>query len=562
MNRKPGVSIQRLATGVPGLDGILGGGLPEYSFNLIAGAAGSGKTTLAHQIVFANAVLERPSLYCTVLGEPPIKMLRYQRQMSFFDVDKVGSSIRFLNLGEVALQQDLSVVLERIIHQVEEINPGMVVIDSFQAVVRGAEVGKSGEMDLRSFVQRLAIHLTSWQATTFLVGDYSDRELGEDPLFTIADGIIWLLQNVDRNSVVRKLHVVKMRGQAHMPGLHTLRITNDGVETFPRMLMSVREGDRELPHHRIPMGVEGLDEMMTGGPLAGDSVLVAGPSGTGKSVFAAQFIAEGVRQGEPGVILVFEEHPKEYLRRARGLGFDLEEMARQGNLEVIYLRPLDLSPDETLKEIQAAVKRIGAQRVVIDSLSGFELALAPTFREDFREALYRLVGALTGIGVTVLLTMEVGQTPTQLSFSPNLISFLADDIILLRYLESEGLLTKGLGVMKMRGSDHSKELRGYEITSRGLVLRGRVRNHGSNLTGVPHGREGAKLPDYPGLVEPEMVVLQALVELIEAGVEVVARRTGLQDRDVIQALDRITVLGYAVRMDSDGRTAYRPVAQA
>src|SRR4029079_9937874 len=143
---------------------------------------------------------------------------------------------------------------------------------------------------------------------------------------------------------------------------------------------------------------------------------------------------------EPAVIAVFEEHPADFLAHAKSRGPHLEGMIREGLLEVLYLRPLDLSLDEALLEIQAAVERTRAQRLVIDSLSGFELALAPTFREDFRESLYRMVGALTGAGVTVFMTTEVGVSFTDLQFSPDLISFLTDDIIIQRYVEIEGAL--------------------------------------------------------------------------------------------------------------------------
>ena len=178
--------------------------------------------------------------------------------------------------------------------------------------------------------------------------------------------------------------------------------------------------------------------MLGGGIPAWDSMLVTGPAGSGKSALATQFIAAGLAAGEPAVIAVFEEHPKEFLAHAKSMAPELEPMAKQGLLEVIYLRPLDLSVDEALLEIQAAVERTHAQRLVIDSLSGFELALAPTFRVDFRESLYRMVGALTGSGVTVFMTVEVAESFTDLRFSSDLISFLTDDVIFQRYVEIEG----------------------------------------------------------------------------------------------------------------------------
>jgi circadian clock protein KaiC len=479
------VHIKQLPSGVPGLDAVLGGGIPEYSFNLIAGEPGGGKTTLAHQIAFANATPERPALYFTVLGEPAVKMLRYQQQYTYFDAAMVGESVRFVNLGDDLREQNLAGALARIVAEVERSSPAVVVVDSFRTVQRvlGSPDGDGG--DLRYFVQQLALHLTTWQVTSFLVGEYMERERESDPVFTIADGIIWVSQAADRNSVVRKIQVVKARGQAQMPGLHTFKITSAGLRIFPRISLPVPENERATPRGRISLGIPALDEMMDGGIPRGDSVLVTGPSGSGKSVFATQFLAEGGRRGEPGVLAVFEEHPKEYIRRAEALGFPLGRLIESGQLEVMYLRPLDLSPDETLFEIREAAARVKAQRVVIDSMSGFEMALAPTFRTDFRESLYRLTGALTGVGITVLTTMEILQDQTALRFTPNVVSFLADDLVLLRYVEVDGQMRRVVAVAKMRGSQHSKEFRQYEITSGGVVLGTNLEGFGGSISGAP-----------------------------------------------------------------------------
>jgi circadian clock protein KaiC len=485
MSRKDKVIINKLLTGVPGLDEIMGGGLPEYSFNIIAGAPGCGKTTLAHQFVFANATPEKPALYFTVLGEPALKMLRYQQQYTFFDHAKVPGSIRFVNLNEVILEQDLDAVLREIIKQVEEINPGVVVVDSFRTVVRKAN-GVVGEMDLQGFVQRLALHLTSWQATTFLIGEYSDAEIRDNPVFTVADGLFWLHQIAERNSVVRKFQIMKLRGQASVPGLHTFRITEDGLQAFSRTLGLTKRRSKNVTSRRLSIGIPELDKMLGGGIPEGDSILVAGASGTGKSALATQFLAEGIRQGEAGIAAVFEERPTEYTARAGDFGLDLVTPQTNGKLNILYLRPLDLSVDETMQEILDAVQKIGAKRLVIDSLAGFEMALAPGFRTDFRESLYRMISALTGIGVTILSTVELEEAFTELPFSTYSISFLTDDIIRFRYVEIDGELRKVLVVIKMRGGNHSKDIREYEITSDGIVLIGqRLRGYQGLITGIP-----------------------------------------------------------------------------
>jgi circadian clock protein KaiC len=483
---RPGkVTIHQIPTGVRGLDDILGGGIPEFSFNVIAGTPGCGKTTLAHQIVFANATPEKPALYFTVLGEPAMKMLRYQQQYAFFDESKLGKAIRFINLADVVLEQDLNAVFDEIVKQVTAINPAIVVVDSFRTVVRRAMI-TTNELEMQSFIQRLSQFLTSWQATTFLVGEYAQEEMRDNPLFTVADGLFWLWQVTERNSVVRKLQIIKLRGQASVPGLHTIRISDDGIQAFSRTLGLVGYKTKPPTRRRLSIGIPELDTMLGGGILEGDSLLVAGPSGTGKSALATQFIAEGIRRGEPGIMAIFEERPEGYTQRAGTFGLHLKAAEQKGMLETLYLRPLDLSVDETMQAILDAIERVGAKRLVIDSLVGFEMALAPGFRADFRESLYRMIGALTGAGITILSTVEVEDTFTALQFSHYAISFLTDDIIRMRYVEIDGQLRKVLVVIKMRGGNHSKDIREYVITDKGVVvIHPRYTDYAALTTGIP-----------------------------------------------------------------------------
>ena len=228
-----------------------------------------------------------------------------------------------------------------------------------------------------------------------------------------------------------------------------------------------------------------MDEMIGGGVIAGDAVMLTGPAGSGKSTFATQFIVAGLNNGETGVIAVFEEFPEEYLARATARNPDVAEMVQAGKLELIYLRPLDLSVDEALGAILEAVERLGAKRVVIDSLSGFEVALAPTFREDFRESLYRLVGALTATGVTVFMTAEVSEAFSEARFTTEKVSFITDEIIVQRYIEMEGELRRVMAVIKMRGSEHTHQFRRYEVTSKGVVVGGPLTEYDGIITGVP-----------------------------------------------------------------------------
>ncbi|MCO7572998.1 AAA family ATPase [Pseudomonas chlororaphis] len=472
------VTINRLATGVPGLDEVLGGGLPEFSFNLIAGPPGCGKTTLAHQMMFALATPERPALFFTVLGEPPLKMLRYQQQFDFFDSDAINHSIRYINLADDTQAGDLDQVLRRIVSEVEAHSPALVFVDSFRSVVLASQSQNAPNNNLPLFVQQLGMLMTTWQATTFLIGEYF-TETDTNPVFTVADGLIWLRQSVQRNSMVRKMEIMKMRGQPTLPGLHTFRIATSGVRVFAPAAGRGDETRLPLPIERLKMGVPRLDEMLGGGLPRGYSLLVAGPSGSGKSILAATFLAEGARNGETGVIALFEQRPNHSQNPT------LAGLIQSGQVSLVDSRAPDLSIDEIVHLLLAEITRLKASRVVIDSLSGFELALAPTFREDFRESLARMVSALTGVGVTVLMTSELEDRYTDLRFSPYGTAFLTDAIIVQRYIEVESRLQRIMAVVKVRASAHSDELRLYRIDDDGLQIGAMLADQEGLLGGRP-----------------------------------------------------------------------------
>lgn len=488
MNDKVALGFQH--TGVPGLDTLLGGGLSEFSFNVIAGAPGSGKTTLGHQIMFALASPTNKALFFTVLGEPPLKMLRFQQQYTFFDADKVGSCIRYVNLAEDLRTGDFTGVLERIMKEVKAFSPGLVFVDSFRSVIQMAKNGNEGVADLQHFIQELGTRMTSWQATTFLIGEYVNAEAEANPVMTVADGLFSLTHAEVQNSVVRKIRVVKMRGQAHLSGKHTFRITGDGLRVYPRVLPPFEDerwsdGAAHDTAPRIATGVEQLDEMLHGGLPQGHAVLVVGPSGSGKTILGAAFLTQGVLLGERGVIACFEKG------NARLRDVALVKMVQSGSVSVIENRSLDLSIEEVLADLADEIARTGAKRVLIDSLSEVGLYLAPEFRQDFRESIFRVLAGLARLGVTVMVTMGLEDRFTDLRFGQPDASFLADVVIAMRYVEIEGTLSKLITVVKVRGSGHSSDLRRYDITDAGIQIDAAPMRFDGLLSGRPSAMKPA-----------------------------------------------------------------------
>jgi circadian clock protein KaiC len=483
-------TIHCLGTGVPGLDEVLGGGVPEFSFNLIAGPPGSGKTTLAHQIMFALATPARPALYFTVLGEPPLKMLRYQQQFEFFDSEQVNTAIRFINLADDTASGDLDRVLARIVGEVEAHGPAAVFVDSFRSVMLAGQADGKSFAGLQQFIQQLGMMMTSWQATSFLIGEYQ-TELDPNPVFTVADGLIWLRQSLHSNSVVRKMEIVKMRGRQTLPGLHTFRIGAAGIQVFAPAPVPAPAASPypQRTGARLRMGVPELDRMMGGGLPRGYSLLVAGPSGSGKSILAAAFLAEGARSGETAVIAAFEQ------RSNAARGPIVAELIDSDRVGIVDTRAPDLSVEEITRLLLTEIHRLKASRVVIDSLSGFELALAPTFRDDFRESLSRLVSSLTSTGASVLMTSELEDRYTDLRFSPYGAAFMTDAIIVQRYIEVDSRLQRILAVVKLRGSDHSNELRLFHIDADGIKIGAMVAGREGLLGGQPSREQRKHAPD-------------------------------------------------------------------
>ncbi len=431
---------------------------------MIAGSPGTGKTILSQQIIHANASPTRKALCLTSLSEPPLKMLRYMQKFAFFDAQKLGSSVIYLDIGETLLEKGLEGTLASIVEHVEEHQPAIVSMEGFKAI----HDMTGGQAEERKFGYELAVRLAAWGVTAFLVGEYTLEDIEHEAIFTIADAIIRLQNQLQEVHYQRYVGVIKLRGEDYFRGLHPFTIGTAGLTVYPRITSPEVFSDYEVTPERVPVGLPQLDAMLEGGFPAGSATMVAGGAGTGKTLFGLHFITAGAARGEPGVIVTLQESPVQLRGIAQACGWNLQDLEAQGLLAHLYTSPVELQPDIHAECLKAAVQHIGARRVLIDPITDIEMATPNKVR--YKDYVYALVNAFKIQGVTVLLTHEIPELFGPLQLSEYGISFITDNVILLRYMELYGRMGRAINVMKMRGSQHSKEIREFTITTGGMRI--------------------------------------------------------------------------------------------
>jgi circadian clock protein KaiC len=542
-------ALEKISTGIPSLDGILNGGLPRNSVNVIAGPPGTGKTILAQQIVFHNAVRDDRAPYLVTVSEPTVKILRYSQQFTFFDSDRVGQNVIYLDIGSTLLEHGLDEITHQVEQYIEQYSPTILAIDSFKAI---HEVAPDAPK-LREFAYRLAVRLTTWGTTTLLVGEYTRETINEAPIFAVADGIILLDHESRGMETYRYLEVLKMRGVGYFSGRHPFSISADGITVYPRLKTPATMEPYPVGETRISLGVGGLNEMAQGGVLSATSTLVAGSAGTGKTLLCLHFLLEGVRKKEPGLLITFQETPSMLRAFARGFGWDLERLEAEGLLHFLYTSPVEMGVDEHAHVIRQAIAKSGARRVAMDSLKDIELATPDKVR--YKDYIYSLVNDFRRQGITSLLTSEIAEMFGAFIVSEYGISFVADNVILLRYVEMAGRVARALSVLKMRGSDHDKSVREFRITAgAGMEVLQPFEEYDTVLTGatVTSGIPGtAMLPPrarrilrvlsgVPGLAPDELA--ESIDDTLEHAQE---------------TLETLLQLGYVVRKERAGETVYK-----
>jgi circadian clock protein KaiC len=473
-------TLERLGTGSTALDAILGGGIPAGSVTVVAGEPGSGKTVFTLQALFHHARQGKKCLYFTTLSEPSLKVIRYMQLFSFFDSRLIEERVVFVDLGSTLRKDGAEKTLAQMMLRVESEGPDIVAIDSFKAL----HDLLPNDSHSRIFVYDLAVGVAAWGATTLLVGEYTLEDIGVAPEFAIADGILRLTTERRELAAARQLEVLKMRGADYVTGRHFFDIAADGLTVYPRVRGPEMNGEPPVDlTDRVATGVAGLDAILLGGLPQASATMVQGGTGTGKTLMGLHFLLEGARQGEPGILFTLEETPAQIRAVAKNFGWNLVPLEDQGRLLISYTSPVELVTDRFLNEALKQIARIGARRAVIDSLTSMSLGVASQRR--FRELVYALIKHFRVAGVTPVMTMEVAELLGTAQLTGHGVSSIADNLIVLRYVEVDGHLERAVFVLKARGIGHTSELRRFLIDDRGAHVGERFQDLRGVLTGVP-----------------------------------------------------------------------------
>ena len=452
----------RISTGSARLDQILDGGLLRNTINLITGVPGSGKTILSQQIVFHNATSDRPALYLSTLSEPLDKILRFGQSLSFFDPAALRDGrVVYQDIGQHLGEHGLDDLLDTIERYLKEVRPGIVVIDSF----RGLQALSHDVVAYRQFLFGLVRRLSASATTSIWNAPYPRSEVMDEAASAVADSILALDVRLMADREARVVQVLKLRGSSYLSGEHMYRITPAGLQVFPRLADVKNATAYEMSTARSSTGIAALDELLDeGGYWSGAATLIAGPSGIGKTLMGLHFLYRGAEAGEPGVLATFQENQTQLGRIVSSFGWSIDDP----NVHVLSSALVDMNIDEWVYDLMELVDKTGARRVVIDSILDVIAVTGDPVR--FREWMFSLTQRFTRSGVSLMMIIEVPELFQLQRISERGISHLADNVILLQYVQEGPELVRALTVLKTRAMHHRPMVRRYEITRDGFIL--------------------------------------------------------------------------------------------
>lgn len=479
--------LQRLTSGVPGLDTVLGGGFFETGVYIFEGAPGAGKTILANQICFHLAASGRRSVYYTLLTESHDRMMRFLQELRFFDSALVPESITYVSGFKVLESEGLAGVLRNVRDTVQGRKPALLVVDG---LVSAAEMA-ANDVAFKKFIHELQSITSMFRCTVILLTNIEapSRLQAEH---TMVDGILRLSAEVVGLKPQRSIDVVKFRGGAQLRGTHTLAISDAGIVVSPRIEVLLAPVRKRISREsaRRPFDVSGLDESLAGGLPAVSVTMLLGASGTGKTSLGLHFVAAGIRAGEKALYFTFYEQPSELLEKAGRFGLELAPAFERGDLCIVWQSSVEARLDHIGERLVTAFNQMRPARVFIDGIQGFQVTADPAARmHDFFAA---LSDYFVAEGATVVFSAEtediLGNPVLRAPFSNA--SRMCQNILLLRFAEIEGRLLKVFSVLKLRDSGFDSSLRELRFTDRGAELGEQITNANASLGGHPLSAPG------------------------------------------------------------------------
>jgi circadian clock protein KaiC len=477
--------LPRAATGIAGLDDILGGGLARNRLHLLEGSPGTGKTTIALQFLLSGAEAGEAGIYVSLAETehelrqgarshgwtigPQVEVFELVPPESVLDPDQHQSLLYSSDL-------ELGETVKRIFDAIERLKPKRVVIDSL------SEIRLLAQSSLRYRRQILALkHYFAQNNSTVIMLDDLTTESTDRAVHSIAHSVIHLDQLAPiYGGERRRLHVVKCRGQSFRSGYHDFIIRSGGIQVFPRLVAARHRAG--FAGKLLPSGIPALDQLLGGGVTTGSSTLLLGPAGTGKSLLAMQYLAAAVTRGERGALFVFDEELGLLISRAKGLGIDLEAMRKGKKLIIEQMDAAELSPGEFSHRVRDYVDREKIRTVVIDSLNGYQAAMPE--EQYVILHLHELLQYLNRQGTATFLTVAqhgmIGDMKQSIE-----VTYLADSVIVLRYFEALGRVRRAVSVIKKRTGPHEDTIREFRVTSRGIEVGTALQEFQGVLRGVP-----------------------------------------------------------------------------
>jgi circadian clock protein KaiC len=462
--------LNRLSTGIPGLDPLLEGGLLKGGVYIVQGPPGAGKTIFGNQICFHVAATGGQAVYVTLLAESHTRMLGHLARMKFCDPAAVGSRVYYVSGFKVLEGEGLAGLLKVIRSTVTGHHATFLVLDGLLS----AEEASPSDKDYKKFIHELQTFTEMVGTTAVLLGSTARQRGGFHPEHTMVDGIIDLTDELADLRAIRRLQVRKLRGTRQVRGQHTLEISDEGIRVRPRIesqlaINHAANDDVTASADRKAFGIARLDEMMMGGVPAASMTLLLGPSGSGKTTLGLKFLADGAARGEPGLFFGFYERPQSLIVKGERLRFGTREALETGLLHIQWQLPIEGVIDVLGHRLLDAVRAHGIRRLVIDGIHGFQIAAE--FPSRVRSVFSAFAEELEALQVTTVYTME---TPDL--FGPRIeapvsgLSAVTHNIILLRHVELRSRLYRLISVLKLRDSAHDSAICEFRIDESGVTV--------------------------------------------------------------------------------------------